>query len=85
MPPRHPASNPQGPRPGGAEYAESLDLAGAAPLMPATEVARILGVSRQTVYRLIEEGEIVALRLGSAGLRVYRDSVRDFARRCATL
>ena len=44
------------------------------------EAARYLGVSRKTVYRLIEWGELIALRQNGAvqvdlrSLKVFRDS-----------
>lgn len=49
------------------------------------EVARELRISRRTVYRAVERGELDALRLGEAGpLRIPADAVERFARPAAT-
>jgi excisionase family DNA binding protein len=42
-----------------------------------TEAARILGVSRRTVYRLIEDGSVEAVRV-RATLRIARDDLEDY-------
>ncbi|SMC28527.1 transcriptional regulator, AlpA family [Desulfacinum hydrothermale DSM 13146] len=42
------------------------------------EVAEILGVSRRTVYRLIEAGVLDVVRVGlKRGLRVKASSIRE--------
>jgi excisionase family DNA binding protein len=51
-------------------------------LLSADEVARVLGVSRKTVYKLVRQGEIASLRVGGllrfneADLRAYLCRVR---------
>jgi excisionase family DNA binding protein len=42
-------------------------------LLRPTEVARRLGVHRNTVYRLIESGQLPALQLGGRGYTVRVD------------
>lgn len=45
------------------------------------EIARKLRVSRRTVYRAIERGDLSAVRLGETGrLRIAGDSVEAFLR-----
>ena len=36
------------------------------------EAAEILGVSRSTIYSLIQEGRLPAVKLGRRGVRVHR-------------
>lgn len=50
-------------------------------LAPATDIAAILGVARQSVYHLVHTGELAAVRLNRSGIRVFRESVRDYLRR----
>lgn len=50
-------------------------------LLPATEVAALLGICRQSVYLLVQTGELAAVRLSRNGLRIFRESVRDYLRR----
>ncbi|MDQ7832057.1 MAG: helix-turn-helix domain-containing protein [Desulfovibrionaceae bacterium] len=45
-------------------------------------VRELLGCSRSHVYRLVERGELRALKVGNfKGLRVYMSSVEAFKRR----
>ncbi|NDY56668.1 helix-turn-helix domain-containing protein [Desulfovibrio sulfodismutans] len=45
-------------------------------------VRELLGCSRSHVYRLVERGELRAIKVGdSRGLRVYLSSVESFKRR----
>lgn len=45
-------------------------------------VREMLGCSRSHVYRLVDRGELRALKVGvSRGLRVYLSSVESFKRR----
>lgn len=67
------------------DYAAALGLDRLPPLVPAIDAARALCISRQKVCRLVEEGELAAVRLGRAGLRIYRDSLVDLVRRGGTL
>jgi excisionase family DNA binding protein len=46
-------------------------------LLTVNEVADLLRVSRMTVYRLIKEGEIAALRVGRS-YRLREDDVDDY-------
>ena len=48
-----------------------------ASLLSAAETAQILRVSRATVYRLINAGELPAHRIGGS-LRIDRDELRDY-------
>lgn len=43
-------------------------------LMTATEVARLLTISRRTVYRLVARGSLLAVRLGRV-LRIKRSEL----------
>jgi excisionase family DNA binding protein len=55
----------------------STSTDGVGVLLGAAEVARRLGVSRQTVYRLVREGSLPAVRLGGpdASLRIREDGL----------
>lgn len=44
-------------------------------LLRIQEAARILNVSKWTVYRWIEEGRLQATKIGQGSLRVFRTSV----------
>jgi excisionase family DNA binding protein len=45
------------------------------------EIARELRVSPRTIYRAIERGDLLAVRLGETGrLRVAGDSIAEFLR-----
>jgi len=46
-------------------------------LLTVNEVADLLRVSRMTVYRLIKEGQIAALRVGRS-YRLREDDVDDY-------
>jgi excisionase family DNA binding protein len=46
-------------------------------LLTVNEVADLLRVSRMTVYRLIKEGDIAALRVGRS-YRLREDDVDDY-------
>ena len=48
-----------------------------APLLTVGEAARYLGVSRKTLYRIIEEGELTALKAGGATV-VEKKSLDEF-------
>lgn len=51
-----------------------------APLLTVGEAAAYLGVGRKVVYRLIEEGRIVAVKAGGA-TRIERQSLDAFKAR----
>jgi excisionase family DNA binding protein len=46
-----------------------------APLLRVYEAARVLKVSKWTVYRWIEEGRLEATKIGRGSLRIFRASV----------
>ncbi|MCP9456575.1 MAG: helix-turn-helix domain-containing protein [Nitrospira sp.] len=46
-------------------------------LLRVQEVARLLNVSKWTVYRWIEDGRLRATKIGGSSLRVFQDSVND--------
>jgi excisionase family DNA binding protein len=46
-----------------------------APLLRVHEAARLLKVSKWTIYRWIEEGRLEATKIGRGSLRVFRASV----------
>jgi excisionase family DNA binding protein len=46
-----------------------------APLLRVHEAARLLKVSKWTVYRWIEEGRLEATKIGRGSLRIFRSSV----------
>lgn len=43
-----------------------------------TEVADLIGVSTQTVYRMIHRGELGSVRVGSRNYRVPATAVTEF-------
>jgi len=47
-------------------------------LLRISKVAKALDVSRQMVYRYIEQGHLAAFRLPSGGLRVKASDVQQF-------
>jgi len=47
-------------------------------LLRVSKVAKALDVSRQMVYRYIEQGHLKAIRLPSGGLRVRASDVQQF-------
>lgn len=44
-------------------------------------VARMLDVSRNTVYRLIKTGELNSIRTTPHNIRIYRSSVDEYLKR----
>lgn len=50
------------------------------PLLPAPQVAQLLGLDRRRIYELVAQGELAALRLGPRRLRIVRDSLVSFVR-----
>lgn len=46
-------------------------------LLRVQEVARLLNVSKWTIYRWIEEGRLRATKIGGSSLRVFQASVDD--------
>lgn len=53
-------------------------------LLTVNEVADLLRVSRMTVYRLIKEGDIAALRVGRS-YRLREDDVDDYLKQRYTV
>ncbi len=49
----------------------------ATPLLSVREAAQLMGVSRGTAYRLMDRGELSAVRVGGQ-LRVDRDELREY-------
>jgi excisionase family DNA binding protein len=47
------------------------------PLLRVDEVAKLLNVSRWTVYRWIEEGRLQGTKLNRGSLRIFRASVDE--------
>jgi len=45
------------------------------PLLRVKEAARLLSVSKWTIYRWIEEGRLEATKIGGGSLRIFRISV----------
>jgi excisionase family DNA binding protein len=50
-------------------------------LLGYTEAARVLGVSRRTVERLVAAGDLAVVDVGERSKRIHRDELEDFARR----
>jgi excisionase family DNA binding protein len=46
-------------------------------MLSVTEVAALLSVSKMTIYRLINEGEVPAIRVGRS-LRVPERAIREY-------
>ncbi len=44
-------------------------------LLRVNDAARILNVSRWTIYRWINEGRLEGTKIGKGSLRIFRDSV----------
>jgi len=47
-------------------------------LLSVIEVSKIIGVSRQQVYNLIEEGKLPSYQLGKKGLKVSKNELEKF-------
>ena len=45
------------------------------PLLRVGKAAHLLNVSRWTIYRWIEEGQLEATKIGKGSLRVFQESV----------
>ncbi len=58
-------------------YSSTVMMTVATPLLSVCEAAQLMGVSRGTAYRLIERGELPAVRVGGQ-LRVDRDELREY-------
>jgi excisionase family DNA binding protein len=50
-------------------------------LLRVQETAKLLEVSKWTIYRWIEEGRLTAVKLGPGSLRVVRTSVDELLRK----
>ncbi|MGB4068993.1 MAG: helix-turn-helix domain-containing protein [Nitrospira sp.] len=50
-------------------------------LLRVQETAKLLKVSKWTIYRWIEEGRLTAVKLGPGSLRVVRTSVDELLRK----
>ena len=55
----------------------AIHTQGRVPLLKATEVAKILNISRSLVYRLIHTGEIPSIRINQA-VRVHQDDLNSY-------
>ena len=42
------------------------------------EAARILAVSEQTIRKMVKDGTLKSIRIGSRGIRIPRDAVENF-------
>ena len=51
------------------------------PLLAPVRVARLLDMDRRRVYEMVDGGDLVAVRQGRRGLRIFRDSLLDWLRR----
>lgn len=49
--------------------------------MTAADAAEELCVSKQTVYRMLHDGRLDGMRIGTRGLRVKTESVKEFIER----
>ncbi len=58
----------------------TLDITGGERLLKAREIAKMLGISRAQVYRLIQRGEIPFVRIGHA-IRIVPEDLREYAMR----
>jgi excisionase family DNA binding protein len=66
------------------ELNEQVDRLMAGPLPPLLTVRRVaamLDMAPRRVYELIEMGDLVAVRVGTRGRRVFRDSLEQWLRR----
>ena len=44
-------------------------------LLRVGEAAKVLNVSRWTIYRWVEEGRLKATKIGKGSLRIFRESI----------
>ncbi len=44
-------------------------------LLRVSEAAKVLNVSRWTIYRWVEEDRLKATKIGKGSLRIFRDSI----------
>lgn len=64
-----------------AEHLAKIDLSHYPLLMRVAEVAEAVCISKQTVYVLIEEGELEVLRFGEKSTRIFKTSLQDYMAR----
>ena len=67
---RSDTDRPRRPGPGGSVTFQAQRTLGTSPLLTVREVAALLRVSRATVYRLVADGRIPAVRVSSGAIRV---------------
>lgn len=84
--PHRPSDNPfdrgeGAERPAPDDYLREMRLDRQPNLLPATDVAVLLGVARQTVYHLVHSGELSGIRVGRHALRIFKQSLIDYVRR----
>lgn len=65
------------------EYVGALGLGKLPEMVAPAEVARLLNVSRQTVYVLVATGELAAIQVNRHAMRVFRRSLEDYLKRRA--
>lgn len=54
-------------------------------LLYVSEVSEKLNCSKPSVYRLIEEGKLKAVKIGERGLRIKERSLKDFLNKSAVI
>ena len=49
-------------------------------LLHVWRVAEILACSKRTIYRLLQDRKLLAIKLGHRGIRITQESVEDYQR-----
>lgn len=78
---RLPRAADAAPRPEAADFLRHLGLDRLPELLPASTVAELLNVSPQTVYRLLNCGEINGLQLHADSIRIFKRSLVAYLER----
>jgi excisionase family DNA binding protein len=81
--PRKPPSAPQtgAPRNEPQDYLHALRLDKLPELIPPSQVAERLNISRQTIYVLVQTGELSGIQFNKNALRIFKRSLIDYIQR----
>lgn len=80
---RKPPAAPEAgaPRPAPQDYLHTLRLDKRPELLPPSQVAELLNISRQTVYVLVQTGELSAIQFNKNAMRIFKRSLIDYIHR----
>jgi excisionase family DNA binding protein len=62
------------------DYVARVEAMNLPELIRVTRVAQLLDLDRRRVYEMVENAELAAVRVGTRGVRIFRDSLLDWLR-----